>query len=311
MPVADTFPPASFDGIEFSYAERSLKGSLRHYTHEYPHAEGGDDEPLGRKLYEIGFTCDFDEAFNDRFPGLYPDRLNQLRAKFEQQTVGPLEVPGIANFSARCVDWDQRLTARIRSGEKVSFKFIEVFDVQIVQENFDTAVEGLAPQMNRLKVEVERLRAAPLGALPVNAIPTDRDLADLANLDRQVNGLLSSKAATGITVVRQAQAVIDAGGRIDPRPYLRYSRAAQAVDALHNVMRSAIVTRKDSERRSLPLLTYVTDRRLSIMEVATTLYGDTKRVNELLRINFLRDALSIPSGTEIQYYPKGTAARAA
>lgn len=309
MAVADNFPPASFDGIRFPYVERHVKGSIRHHVHEYPHAVGGNQEPLGRRLYEFSFTSDFDEAMNGLFPALYPKTLVELFAIFGEQRAAPLEVPGVGTFTARCVDWDARKVSRIRSGEKLTFRFLEVLDVIVVDQS--AVVEAMPQEVKAFRAEVQRLRDAARGALPAQAVPTDIDLADVERLVGLVTALVSAKSSSSLSLVPASRAVMSLSTRIDARPYLRFARAHAAVESLHRIAASANATRRDAERRSKPLALFITQRRMSIIEVAAALYGDTSRTRELMRLNELDDALSISSGTAISHYPMTTTARAA
>lgn len=300
--VADTFQRASFNGIEFPYADRTIKCSLRHYTHEYPHAAGGDDEPLGRKLYEFGFTCDFDTGFDESFPGfpaVYPGKLILLFATFGEQTVADLVVPGFATFKARCIDWDARLVSRIRSGEKVSFKFIEVLDEIIADGNFTTAPAAMPALAAKLNANVAVLANAPRGILPANAIP---NLSDLNKINAIV-ALLASLPTDSPSISIQASALLAECQLYDTLPFIRYPRAYAAVDSLHILYEASLKVLKDALLRGRAILTFITDSpNMSISQVSTRIYGSTARTVELMQLNNLADALNITSGTPIRYY---------
>lgn len=296
--VADTFQRASFAGVGFPYAERTIKGSLRHHTHEYPHAAGGDDEPLGRRLYEFGFTCDFDTGFSD-YPGLYPTTLVYLFALFGEQRVGPLVIPGFGTFSARCIDWDTRKTSRITSGEKVSFKFIEVLDEIIVEQNFDDSPLAVPQYFTALKTQVTQIAAAPLGALPANARPK---VSDLAQLEALTTALAATTSTATALLTQRAGAVFGSCQQYDTLTYLRYSRSYACVDALHDLARAALLIYKDALRRGRRIEIFVNDRLRSISEISTKLYGDTGQTVELMQINNLADALYVTAGTPIRHY---------
>ena len=297
--VADTFQTASFNGIEFPYAERSIKCSLRHHTHEYPHAPGGDDEPLGRKLYEFGFTCDFDTGFEGRFPGIYPNTLILLFATFGEETTADLVIPGFATFRARCIDWDTRKVSRIRSGEKVTFKFIEVLAEIVNVQNFTTAPQAMPALATQLTTAVTALSTAPLNGLPSNAIPK------LSDLDT-INGLVTSIAAlptNSPAISVQASALLGACQAYDVLPFLRYPRSYAAADALHEVYLASLKVLKDALLKNRAIDVFVTDvPGMSISQVATRLYGSTARTGELMQLNNLVDALNLPPGTSIRYY---------
>jgi prophage DNA circulation protein len=296
--IADTFQQASFNGISFPYVERTIKCSLRHHTHEYPHAPGGDDEPLGRKLYEFGFTCDFDTGFDGQFPGIYPGTLILLFATFGEETTADLVVPGFATFKARAIDWDARLVSRIRSGEKVSFKFIEVLDEIVAVQNFTTAPQALPTMTANLVRQVTTLAAAPQGILPANAIPKVSDLGTITKLTASLSLLPTNSPE----ITTQSSALLAACQDYGTLPFLNYPRANEATDALHVLYQASLQILKDALLRGRPILIYVTSGVLSISQVATRIYGSTERTVELMRLNALPDALSIPSGSEIRHY---------
>lgn len=299
--VADTFKIASFNGIEFPYNEREMACGIRHHTHEYPHAPGGDDEPLGRKLYTFDFSCDFDEGFSGRFPGIYPGTLILLFATFGEETVADLVVPGFATFKARCTDWNAKKAARIRSGEKVHMKFLEVLDEIVAVQNFTTAPLALPALAERLTTEVTTLSTAPLGALPSNAIPKISDLDSILNITATLSGLPSNSPAISI----QASALLGACQAYDVLPFLRYPRSYAAADALHILYQASLKILKDALLKGRTILTFITDvPRMSISQVATKIYGSTARTVELMQLNNLEDALNIRPGTPIRYYAK-------
>jgi len=297
--IADSFKTASFNGIEFPYTDRSIKGSGRHHVHEYPHAPGGDDEPLGRKLYEFGFTCDFDTGFSDRFPNLYPNTLILLFATFDTQIAAPLVLPGFATYTARAIDWDTRLSARIRSGEKVSFKFIEVLDEILAVQIFTTPPAAIPDLTTALQTKVTALAAAPLGSLPSNAVP---DPADLDNI-LSISAALSALPTGSPQVPPQASALVAACQAYDTLTFARYARSYDVMEANHELALAAIRLRRDSLLRSRPLLTFVVDMpSMSAADIAIRLYGSTENTKELMSLNGFADALAIPSGTRVQYY---------
>lgn len=234
MSAADNFKSASFNGITFPYVDYAVKGSIRHHTHEYPHEPGGVDEPLGRRLYEFSFTCEFDESMHGIFPGLYPNTLTTLFALFEAETVGDLVIPSVGTFSARCTDWDTRKVAKIRSGEKVNFRFLEVIDIIIIDPT-ESVVQSLPNEAASILTATQALQTAPLGSLPSNAIPTSTDIANAERLVTLVNGLVSAKSANDFAALGASQGVMSFAQKIDAAPYLRYARTFAIVDSLRRV----------------------------------------------------------------------------
>lgn len=297
--VADTFKIASFNGIEFPYNERDMACGIRHHTHEYPHAPGGDDEPLGRRLYTFDFSCDFDEGFNGRFPGIYPGTLILLFATFGEETVADLVVPGFATFRARCTDWNAKKAARIRSGEKVHMKFLEVLAEIVNVQNFTTAPQAMPALATQLTAAVTALSTAPLNGLPANAIPKLSDLDTINGLVTSIAALPSNSPAISV----QASELLGACQAYDVLPFLRYPRSYAAADALHEVYLASLKVLKDALLKNRAIDVFVTDvPGMSISQVATRIYGSTARTGELMQLNNLVDALNLPPGTSIRYY---------
>ena len=117
-------PNASFGGIAFPYEDYSVKGSLRHHVHEYPNRPGGDVEPLGRKLYEIAFTCSWHVNLIG-WPGLIPGTLRAIRQLCETGSTYPLVVPDIGTIQAKAIEWPYSLSVKALSGAKITLKFLE------------------------------------------------------------------------------------------------------------------------------------------------------------------------------------------
>jgi hypothetical protein len=305
--AADNFPSASFAGIKFPYVDRTVRGSDRHHVHEYPHTHGGVQEPLGRRLYEFDFTCDFDESMSGVFPALYPRTVVELFAVFGEERVADLVVPGIGTFSARCINWEARKVAKIRSGEKLTFKFLEVLDVIIVDPSA-VAIPSLPAEAATVYTLVRALQAAPLGALPPAARPTPIDVANAEKFQALVNAFVAADSANDFAALGAAQGVLTFGQKMDGAPYLRYARAFGIVESIHRIAAAANSSRKDIQKKSRPVLAYTTTRRTSITEVSTTLFGNTSHTRELMLMNDLDDALHIRPGTRINYYQPDKAA---
>ena len=62
MAAFDELQPTSFNDIAFAISSLTITGGLRKHTHEYPHANGGDQEKLGRLLY----VFEMDAIFSTR-----------------------------------------------------------------------------------------------------------------------------------------------------------------------------------------------------------------------------------------------------
>lgn len=124
----------SFLGLEFPVESMRIRGGLRDHVHEYPHSPGGAPEKLGRRLYEIDITANFQTTFR-KWPNLWPQRLYDLQRKFEAQETGDLVIPWMGTIQAYCVQWDREMTARILSGERAYFRFREDQNAAFLVDN--------------------------------------------------------------------------------------------------------------------------------------------------------------------------------
>lgn len=288
--LAKRFPPASFAGIKFPFTDCSVKCSLRHHVHEYPHTPGGDPEELGRKLYEIRFTSDFHDVFRT-YPGLYPEALLSLRGLFEQGQTDSLVIPSIGAIKAKCIDWSQRLTAKILSGEKVELTFLE-----------DAAAAALITALPALSTAALAPLMASLDQFTV-AAGHDKSLFDgLRDAVGFVTGISDQAELYGNLLDSKAQGIMQLCDRLDRLPFMGDPAAFLILDLLHEIHASALQLHTDALKAARPIDLYRAPSLMTITQVSVAIYGSTKRAMELLQLNVLDDAFAIPEGKLVRFY---------
>jgi hypothetical protein len=300
--VIQSFPRASFAGIQFPWNKISIKGSLRHHVHEYPHQPGGDIEELGRKLYEFKFSSDFHDTLRD-WPNAYPGNLAALRGVFDTGKTFLLVIPNFGEIQAKCIDWGQNLTAKIRSGESTEWTFLENTQNKFsVEKIVGTSSASMEAAHGRL-----RLSMFKQGGLTVKANTLLDDLlyaiATLRNLvgyGQMLYGAAKSYANT----------ISDICARIDALPFFEDCRSAPSADALGDITANANQLSVDALRANQPLQYYYTPKLMGIIEVSMAIFGgDPLHAIELMQLNSLDDALLIPAGTMIAHYGLAETAR--
>jgi DNA circularisation protein N-terminus len=284
-------PNASFGGIPFPYEDYSVKGSLRHHVHEYPNRPGGDVEPLGRKLYEIAFTCAWHVNLVG-WPGLIPGTLRAIRQLCETGSTYPLVVPDIGTIQAKAIEWPYSLSVKALSGTKITLKFLEQSQqTALVQPVQSVSLDSLQPAAEALLVIAE----------------ADTSL-DMNLLDNIIDAVTAVVALIGIAEVgdilvqRRVSAVMSACQAFCDLPDCRPPRRYLLVQSVRDLWQIAMLILLDALRRATPILQYMTPRMMTIVDVSIVLYGQAGRALELLKLNELDSALRIPPQTSLRYY---------
>jgi len=278
-------------------------------VHEYPHVPGGDAEKLGRRLYEIEIVGNFQkvgfqqgqasgfQAYGD----LWPTRLALLRARFEAGETKDLVIPTIGVIQAFCSDWDQEMTNKLLSGEKTNFKFVEDQDLAfLVSKLLTVKVDSLQSKAEAFEVEAEKHGIdQSLSDQLVNAVNGVLAIADTAEA---YGALLGAKIGMVAALCREFDQRIDAFS--DPMNH-------PALEAMKELWFAADELARNVTGNESPIAIYEVQRQSTISQVAIAIYGSTDRAMELLQINPIEDAFSIPPGTKVKYLVEQTSLRAA
>lgn len=290
MPVFDHLPPASFDGIEFPVRRVEVNGGIRDHVHEYPHSPGGEQEPLGRRLYTIRMQVPFHATFK-RYPGLWPQRRDALRGRFEVEKRAELVIPTIGAIQARAINWRTVMEAKVQSGEEAEIEFREVQTGPFLISALAKAIPGNVEAAHDAFEE----EAAKMPFRPdifdgirdaVNAILAFRDQAELYGM------WLESKLLGLAALCGEASRTLD---------ILQHPQWYRVLDALHQLWAQANELAKNvTGSRSEPRF-YVVPNEMSVSQVSTAIYGDATHAVEILQLNDFDDAFAIKAGTRVRY----------
>lgn len=283
-------PRASFQGLEFPIETQRVRGGARIYMHEFPHTPAGALEKLGRKPYEIEMVANFQTTFR-KWPGLWPKRLADLRDLFEAEASDWLVIPTIGKMWCQCIDWDQDWTAKVLSGEKANFKFIEDQQDQFaVQELVKVTIDSLPAQGQRMKELAATLPSKPsIFDQVLDAVNGVMGVIDQANA---YGGVVEGKILALSALCKEA----------DQRIELQSAVNHQILDALHDLWASANTLLTDTQRTGGKLVHFRVPALMSVADVAQLVYKDTSRAVEILTLNPIDDAFAIPRGTDLKIY---------
>jgi hypothetical protein len=286
---------------------------LRDHIHVFPHADGGAPEKLGRKLYEITISAIFDEGLGLSYPNLYPTTLWILRALFELGVTDDLTLPNLGTIKAYCRDWPQSWKAGVRSGERATFTFVEdpqvtglhVFNLNDVPDAPTMFVE-LDDFNARAQQAADRLAAAQQSTAPGGTLDlTQCSLIDpdlVAQMGSVFGQIAAARGAAELALTRVEQLVASLTAYASQIEGTITSPFDYQLLYIMQDMVSAGVAFQNNQIASLGTLkTYVTPRRMTAMEVASAIFGDSSRTMDVLDLNPITDAFNISANTTINY----------
>lgn len=292
MGFLDTLRRLSFAGIEIPYQSLSVHGGLRDHVHEYPHQAGGANEKLGRKLYEIRITADFEARLsNPAYADLHA-RLGRLRSIFEAQTTSDLVLPTIGSIKAYAIDWSQVSEAKNRSGERGEIVFRE-----------DLAAAFLTASI--LQEDTTRLADATSDWTVQSAIPNKPSIFDA--ITAAANSVLAVKDQIDLfgelveakilgLVALLSEADKDVRELNDPQNY----RITEAMLAL---WQSATQLNQDLSERGVQLQQFVVPVTMDVSRISAAVFGgDSSRGADLMGLNPFPDPFAVIAGTIVRFY---------
>jgi prophage DNA circulation protein len=298
--MAITLARASFGEIAFPTTEVSLTGGLRHHIHEYPHSPGGQPEKLGRRLYIVRMEAWFHELTGvaaANYPDLWPAGLKKLRELLESGETKDLVVPTVGTIRAFATSWTQKfVAANALDGEKVSLEFCEDSeDANLSGNEAEFAAAAVVDAMDKLSAALAKAEFAGAKRKPGifeqlnDAVGAFTALKDQAEAQAS---LISDKLETIKSLAGDVADTLDIGG----------TAAGVGVDtASRNLWYAANEAQANLVTPAAAMLSFTVPILTSVVDLATTLYGRTDKVADLLRLNAFPDPYRIPPGTVVMY----------
>ena len=283
-------PRASFQALEFPVVSVRVRGGIRDHLHEFPHLPAAANEKLGRKPYEIEMVADFQTTFA-KWPGLWPKRLADLRDLFEAEASDWLVIPSIGKMWCYCRDWDQDMDAKVLSGERATFKFVEDSQDQFAfQQLVNVNVQSLPSNGQRFAQLASGLSPKPsIFDDVLDAVNSVMAVVDQANA---YGGLVESKILALSALCKEA----------DQRIELQSAANHAILDALHDLWSSANTLLTDTQQTGGKIVPFRVPVVMSVADVAALVYNDASRAVEILNLNPIDDAFAIPGGTMLKIY---------
>lgn len=303
---------ASLGGVEFPLARRRWTGGRDGARLEFPHQPGQGVDDTGRKPRVLELVI---ELFADVDETHYPGKFRDLVSLFESDTLlGEVEYvdPILAPMPVKVWGFDVEEEATSRNGA--------VITVQLEEVSQDVRAAALTPRRSSRVVASETAldldenlaelgvtdddvsesfekAGAPLAGDVEKGWPAGQKFAALttAFLEGLDSGLRTvDEVAASADIVRRRVASVTALAPLRTSSgWSAYASALQLVDALAELAELA-------SSRAVAIVEVALNAETSAVELATKLYGDRTRAEEIIRRNPTRRPNAYPAGTVIR-----------
>ena len=212
------------------------------------------------------------------------------RELFEQETSADLMIPSIGPMFCMCREWDQEMTAKVLSGERATFKFIEDSSDSFLLNDLVSTPKSLPTKASRLTNLSQTLPNPSIFDSVLNAVNDVMAIVDQGNV---YGGLLEAKILGLVALCREA----------DQRIELQDATNHGILDALRDLWAAAKEILTDTQRTGGKIVKFRVPVTMSVIDVSALVYqGDTTRASEILNLNPIDDAFAIPGGTILKIY---------
>lgn len=305
MSAIDNLAKLEFAGIAIPYTKIDVRGGLRDHTHEYPHVKFGQPEKFGLKNYEITIETPFlDNFLSSKWRNLYPNDLNALIKIFESGSTEEAVIPNMGRMKCYASQWDRTLTAKMRSGEMVRLVFKQD------DQDFSAAMVAVKKTTDQATAMTSAI------IIELGADTTTGPAADLKDKDKEkLGGLLDDLSSTvsAITAIKdQIDLFSDALemklgvlasllGQLESLGDIGQNPRKHKVSAeIRAAWAASLSAAGEAKANGLKTITYTVPLTMAVGDISKRLYGTTQRGTEILRLNPIDNAFSVPAGTKLR-----------
>jgi len=299
MAVFDSLQPLAFGNYRIPFEEYEVTFEGRHYIHEFPHANGGAPEKLGRKVLVFHVDGRIDDALiGDAYKGNWPDTANFLRLMAQTQETDVLTIPTVGMIPMFLAVYKEKRKSTQSSGFNISCDFIEDPSDGFVGDQIaklDTNAMTSAMSGYELQLIKNQLTMTDKEKDLFDSImDLASDIQGLRDQFQLYSALVEAKFASLFTMIQEA----DANAKWLSRP--ENASGLEAFLALWDSVRTAY---EDKMQKGAQLLSFTVPRDETLQQVSTDIYGNTTHAEDLLGLNAITDPFRIKAGTAIRYYP--------
>jgi prophage DNA circulation protein len=289
---------ASFRGLSFEVL--SIRDSItrRVVEHKFPYRDGASLEDTGREPRPFDIEGDF---ISDN----YLEELINFSKIADEGATGPFVHPLFGTFQAKVMAFDIN-----HEGER---RDSATFTLQLKEDGTNTKVpdfSGVESAGDDLTRETETVVSISEEIVEFTP-PDDTDWLDL--VDRAVEDALAfiddvdaivDDLETRFEQMRKTalDAIDEVVAMTDRAVDTVTSVTTPLVQGLHSIVIAAKRLRERAERIKSKIVELPIDVTAPLTTTAMRLYGDASRVDDLVRINKIRNPFLIPAGTRLRVF---------
>lgn len=291
MAVFSELQRAAFSGYEFPIKECDVQGGMRKQTHLYPHTPGGAQEKLQRLPYTVRMLAPLTQSIKGFPVLLYPDLDAILRVLFEGGLTFDLVIPTIGTIRAFATSWRHSMRPTDLNGVEIEVTFEEdSANLFLVENLVAVSTPALTEKMEALQEKALELEEPDLFESLQNLVNQITGLQDQIELQGQ---LISNKALQLSSMCQQLSETLD---------FVQDPLNDDVYESLKELWASALELHLNAAKTAEPIIEFLTPRIMTIGEVSQSLYGSNDRGADVLKLNAVADAFSIPAGTSLRAY---------
>lgn len=290
----DTLSEASYEGMTFPLGNAPSEGGNDIVEHVAYRRAGCDAEPTGWRAWKGTLTipCINTATMVARYGKLWPDKINDLIALFQEKPRGALSHPTLGSLTVAITDVSRVADTGTRNGEILTVKWVEHnASLALLIGATGTPTTDPTTAISEKAADADAKGEDLAGYTPL-ADTIDEQALFLEETPRtysEVLGafhLMESVVASNLAL----PSVAAIGGYTTTLALLSLRSALQAYRA-----------------RFLPNINgvryYTTPTTMSASEVALVCYGDLGKIGLVYAANTLLDAMMIPSGRVLTILP--------
>ena len=299
MAAFDGLQPLTFGTKRIPFKEYEVTFAGRSHIHEYPHADGGAPEKLGRKLLLVHVEGRIDAALvGAEYTDNWPTTAEYLRYKAQTQATEDLTIPTIGTFPAFIHEsYKEKRKATDVSGFDISIDFVEdssdsFVASQVAKLNTDAMAVALSNYELQLIKNQLTMTSDEVGLFDL-IMGLASDIQGLRDQFQLYSSLVQAKFASLFNAIQQADATAK---------WLTKPENITGYDAFLELWSSVVTAYQDSLQKGAQLRVYTTPRTETLQQVSVDIFGDSSHAEDLLGLNSLTDPFNIPAATRIRYY---------
>lgn len=298
MASFDSLQPLAFGNYRIPFEEYEITFEGRVHIHEYPHAQGGAPEKLGRKLALFHVEGRIDtQLIGPQYENNWPDTSNFLRFMAQSQDTDVLTIPTVGMIPAFIHVYKEKRKNTQLSGFNISLDFIEdTSEIFIADQIAQLNTNALSSAMSDYQLQLLKNT--------LTMTKEEMDLFDLiGKLASDIQGLRDQFQLYSSLVQAKFNGLFSALNKAYATSKWLCSPAnILGLEAFHALWEAARLAYTDQQSKAASLLVYTTVRDETLQQVSNDIFGDSSHASDLLGLNALSDPFRIPAGTQIKYY---------